>query len=61
MTPQEKQLVDAINAKPNHQVWPNRSGGGVQIAVTRSNGVKIISVWFGRSQSVQQLQDILSA
>ena len=61
MNDQEKSLVDAIKNKTGHQVWPGRNGGSVQIAITIPGGVKMMSVWLGRSSSIERLQSILSA
>lgn len=59
MTPQEKQLIDAIKAKPGYQVFPGRNGMGVVVVQTRTNGVKSQSVWLGRRSSVETLQAVL--
>lgn len=58
---EEQKLIDAIKAKPGHQVWPARLGGGVMIAITRPNGVRQRSVWFGRKFTMETLKEIASA
>lgn len=60
-TQQEQQLIEAIKAKPNHQVFPGRNGMGVVIAITRPNGVRQHSVWLGRKTAAETLQSILGA
>jgi hypothetical protein len=61
MTTQEQQLIDAIKAKPGHQVFPGANGGSVTIAITRQNGVSQQSVWLGRRSTLENLQRVLSA
>lgn len=61
MTQQEQQLIQAIKAKPGHQVFPGSQGGSVVIAITKANGVSQRSVWLGRSSTIDRLQQILTA
>lgn len=60
-TQQEQELIDAIKAKPNHQVFPGREGGAVMIAITRPNGVRQQAVWLGRRSTIERLQEVLVA
>ena len=57
----EQQLIAAIKAKPNHQVFPGRNGSAVMVAITRANGVSQQSVWLGRPGTIEQLHAILKA
>lgn len=61
MTPQEKQLIDAIKAKPGFQVYPGRLGGNVVVIQTRPNGVRQQSIWLGRRLTIESLQQVLEA
>jgi hypothetical protein len=56
---QEQKLIEAIKQLPNHQVFDGRNGGSVIVAITKENGVKQISVWLGRSSSIERLEGIL--
>lgn len=58
---QEQQLIAAIKAKPNYQVFPGRNGGAVVVQFTHANGVRSYSVWLGRSGSIDRLNEILAA
>ncbi len=58
---EEQKLIDAIKAKPNHQVFPHRFGGGVMIAITRPNGVSQKSVALGRKLTMELLREIAAA
>lgn len=60
MTNEEQNLIDAIARKPNHQIRPGRNGGSVAVIVTKPNGVRIQSVWLGRSLTIKTLQAILT-
>jgi nitrate reductase NapAB chaperone NapD len=59
MTNQEQQLIQAIKALPNHQVYPGSTGGAVIVAITTKNSVKQLSVWLNRSSTVANLERIL--
>lgn len=63
MTQQEQKLIDAIKAKPGHQVFPGSHGIDMSIIVvhTRPNGVRQNSVWLGRRSTIDNLQRILAA
>ena len=61
MTQQEKQLIDAIKAKPGYQVFPGSQGGCVTVAHTKPNSVSQQGVWLGRSSTIGFLQQILAA
>jgi hypothetical protein len=61
MTQQEQQLIDAIKAKPNYQVFPGRNGNAVMVVHTRPTGVKQQSVWLGRRTTIETLQIIVGA
>lgn len=61
MTDQVQKLIEAIKAKPGHQVFPGRTGHTVIVAITRPNSVSQRSVWLDRSSTVQNLQSILAA
>lgn len=63
MTPQEKQLIDAIKALPGHQVFPGRHGYdyGVIVVIALPNGVRQQSVWIGRNGTIDKLQSVLAA
>lgn len=59
MTHQERQIIEAIKAKPGHQVF--KGNGCVVIARNYANGVSQRSVWLGRSFTIAKLQSILEA
>jgi len=59
MTQEEQQLINAIKALPNHQVFNGRYGGSVIIAITKPNGVRQQSVWLGRDNTIENLQGFL--
>lgn len=59
MTNEEQYLIQAIKKLPGHQVFDGRNGGSVIVAITKSNGVKQISVWLGRGSSIERLEEIL--
>lgn len=61
MTDQEKQLIDAIKAKPNHQVFVNIKNRRALVVKNKPNGATQYSVWLGRSFAIDTLQSILSA
>lgn len=61
MNQQEQQLIEAIEAKPGHQVFPGSQGGSVVITITKANGVSQRSVWLGRRSTIENLQRILAA
>lgn len=58
---QEQQLIAAIKAKPNYQVFPGQCGGSVVVAITRPDGVFQRSVWLGRAGTVDRLKELLAA
>jgi hypothetical protein len=59
MTHEEQQLINAIKALPNHQIFKGRLGGSVIIAITSPNGVRQQSVWLGRDHTIENLQSFL--
>jgi hypothetical protein len=61
MTDQEKQLIDAIKAKPNHQVFVNIANRRAVVVKNKPNGATQYSVWLGRTLATETLQNILSA
>jgi hypothetical protein len=54
-------LIEAIKAKPGHQVFQGSTGGAVIVAITRANSVAQRSVWLGRRSTIENLQAILAA
>ena len=60
MTDQEKQLIDAIKAKPNYQVFVNAVNRRALVVKNKPNGATQHSVWLGRSSAVETLQNILA-
>ena len=61
MTNREKQLIEAIKIKPLHQVFFGTDQASVRVAITRKNGIKLMSVWLGRPNTLGNLQQILAA
>ena len=61
MTNREKQLIDAIKVKPKHQVFFGTDHASVRVAITHINGIKLVSVWLGRPNTLGNLQQILAA
>ena len=61
MTNQEQQLIQAIKALPGHQVFFGTDQASVRVAITRTNGIKLLSVWLGRPSTISNLQQILEA
>lgn len=59
MTSKEQQLIQAIRDLPNHQVFFGTDQASVRVAITKSNGVKQLSVWLGRTSTIANLQNIL--
>ncbi len=61
MTNQEQQIIEAIKAQPNYQVFPGN--GCVVVAYTHSTatGVRVSqgSIWLGRSNTIDRLQSTL--
>lgn len=60
MTKQETQLIQAIKALPNHQVFFGTDQASVRVAITHPNGIKQLSVWLGRPSAIQKLEQILN-
>ncbi len=60
MTKQETQLIQAIKALSNHQVFFGTDQASVRVAITRPNGIKQLSVWLGRPSTIQKLEQILN-
>jgi hypothetical protein len=57
MTQTETEILNAIGSRPQCAVSTN--GHSAQIAYTKPNGVKIYSVWLGRSRTANNLMEIL--
>lgn len=61
MNQQEQQLIEAIKAKPGHEVLMGQNGGSVHIVRGSKNRISQLSVWLGRRNTIEHLQGILFA
>jgi len=61
MTNQEQQLIEAIKAKPGHQVLMCANGGSVHVVRASKNRIGQLSVWLGRPGTIARLEEILAA
>jgi len=61
MTPQEKQLIDAIKAQPNFSVFPGNGCVVVAYTYRTATGIRVSqgSIWLGRSSTIDRLQETL--
>lgn len=61
MNEQEQKLIEAIEAKPGHQVFPGSQGGCIRVAINKPNGISQQTVWLGRKTTLENLSRILAA
>lgn len=57
----EHDLIQAIKAKPGHQVFLGTDGCSIRVVRTSKSSVGQQSVWLGRRNTISELQRVLAA